>query len=288
MAAKAPSVQIELSHTLERVAQRFDEKRAQVLASHADLVHWALSAAAEPFMANPDAPDPGHLEHIQVVSVLLPSSPGSPPLTIALNPLAPPSDGLTLQLSALPVALTPREVEVLARHPPDLQSALKAAAASLIQKTQPDTEFAPALSVTEVVGDPHVRLVPAAEARRRMQERAGTAVLEELLSSDEIAMRLGLKTRQSVHDWMRKGRLLGWQGAKRGYVFPAGQLDDRNRPLDGLQHIGQLFGDAYAAWAWMTTPKTALDGETPHALLVRGDLDRAVEIAEGDLQGDFA
>ena len=143
-------------------------------------------------------------------------------------------------------------------------------------------------AAAEAVGDTRGRLVPVAEARRRMAERAGPAIPEVLLSSDEIALRLGLKTRQSVHDWMRKGQLLGWQGARRGYVFPAGQLDDRDRPLDGLQRIGQLFGDAYAAWVWMTTPRAALDDECPLALLASGDVERAVEIAEGDLQGDFA
>ena len=175
----------------------------------------------------------------------------------------------------------PRRVRDLARALAS-SSALKAAAASLVQDApQPG-------AVAEAVGHARARLVPVAEARRRMAERAGPGSPEALLSSDEVAMRLGLKTRQSVHDWRRKGRLLGWQGARRGYVFPAGQLDDRGRPLDGLQRIGDLFGDAYAAWVWMTTPKAALDDECPLALLAGGDVDRAVEIAEGDLQGDFA
>lgn len=285
MAAKAPDVLPELSQTLELVAQQITGKRAQVLASHPDLVRSALSAVAEYFMTNPDVPDPGHIDYIQVVSVLSAGSPDDPPLTIVLNPLAPLSVGLSFQLAALSVGLAPREVKILARHPAAIHSALKAAAASLVQAAQLDTE---PYTVTEAVGDPRARLVQVSEARRRMTEREAAATPRQLLSSDEIAMRLGLKTRQSVHDWMRKGRLLGWQGAKRGYVFPAGQLDNRNRPLDGLHHIGQLFGDAHAAWVWITTPKNALDGECPLALLASGDIDRAVEIAEGDLQGDFA
>ena len=51
---------------------------------------------------------------------------------------------------------------------------------------------------------------------------------EEVLSSNEVAVRLGLKSRQSVHDWLRKGKIVGWQTARRGYMFPARQLDERN------------------------------------------------------------
>ena len=111
---------------------------------------------------------------------------------------------------------------------------------------------------------------------------------EEVLSSNEVAARLGLKSRQSVHDWLRKGKIVGWQTAKRGYMFPARQLDERNQPIEGLGDIVALFGDAYAAWFWLTTPRNALDGEEPLTVLARGQRDRVIDAAEGHLQGDFA
>lgn len=46
--------------------------------------------------------------------------------------------------------------------------------------------------------------------------------------NEELVIKAGLKSRQSVHewhDWRRKGRLVGWRNARRGYVFPAVQLD---------------------------------------------------------------
>lgn len=48
-----------------------------------------------------------------------------------------------------------------------------------------------------------------------------------------------------------------------------------------------LFGDGYAAWVWLTTPSSALDGETPLSMLREGDLERVFEAAQGDAQGDF-
>ena len=81
---------------------------------------------------------------------------------------------------------------------------------------------------------------------------------------------------------------MGWPGAKRGYVFPAGQFDDRQRPVDGLEPVVGLLGNGYSTWVWLTTPRVSLDGETPMELLASGETDRVVKAAEGDKQGDFA
>ena len=110
---------------------------------------------------------------------------------------------------------------------------------------------------------------------------------EELLTSDQLAARVGLKTRQSVHNWLRQRRVIGWRGAKRQYVFPADQLDERGRPVTGLEPILAHFGDGYAAWVWLTTPLPALDGQKPLQLLRSGERDRVMAAVQGDMQGDF-
>ena len=51
--------------------------------------------------------------------------------------------------------------------------------------------------------------------------------------------------------------------------------------------VGQ-FGDGYAAWVWLTTPRPSLDGATPFTLLARGEIEYVGDAARGDLQGDFA
>ncbi|MCY4429622.1 MAG: DUF2384 domain-containing protein, partial [Rhodospirillales bacterium] len=68
----------------------------------------------------------------------------------------------------------------------------------------------------------------------------------------------------------------------------AEQLDKRNRPLLGLDHVTGLFADGYAAWVWLTTPRPSLDGATPLALLARGEVEQVAEAARGDRKGDFA
>ena len=178
--------------------------------------------------------------------------------------------------------LSPAHVAALVAHPEAVRSALAAAADALMAT---DRERR---SGVETIAGPSVPAADAAEADRRLAARSRDGAPETLLTSEELAARTGLRTRQSVHDWRRKGRIVGWQNARRGYVFPAEQLDGRNRPLAGLDRVAVLFGDGYAAWVWLTTPRPSLDGASPLALLARGEVERVAEAAQGDRQGDFA
>ena len=121
--------------------------------------------------------------------------------------------------------LGPAHVAALVAHPESVRSALAATAAALT----PDERAQP--SGIETITGPALPVVKAAEAQRRISARTREGAPEILLTTEELAARVGLKTRQSVHDWRRKGRIVGWQNARRGYVFPAEQLDGRNRPL---------------------------------------------------------
>ena len=144
------------------------------------------------------------------------------------------------------------------------------------------------MSEVETIAGPAVSTVDSDEKDRGLAARPCGGAPETLLTSEERAARTGLRTRQSVHDRRRKGRIVGWRNARRGYVFPAGQRDDRNRPLAGLDRVVGLFTGGYAAWVWLNTPRLSLDGAEPRALLARGEVERVGEAAQGDRQGDFA
>ena len=177
--------------------------------------------------------------------------------------------------------LSPAHVAALVAHPDAVCSALAVAADVLSLDDEGRTEG-------EIIAGAELRLVDDDEAVERMAARACVGAPETLLTSDELAERVGLKTRQSVHDWLKKGRIVGWRGARRGHVFPTGQLDDRGRPFDGLDRVVELFDDGYAAWVWLTTELSSLDGAKPLTLLAGGEIDRVAKAAEGDHQGDFA
>ena len=177
--------------------------------------------------------------------------------------------------------LSPAHVEALIAHPGAVRSALAVAADVLSMNDEERS------GIESTTGNEAVQ-VGAVEAATRMAGLATKGAPETLLTSVELAQRIGLKTRQSVHEWLKKGRIVGWQGARRGHVFPAGQLDERGRPLDGLDRVTWLFDDGYAAWIWLTTELSSLDGATPLALLAKGEVDRVARAAEGELLGDIA
>ena len=177
--------------------------------------------------------------------------------------------------------LSPTHVAALVAHPDAVRAALAAAADAL---SMGDREREASV---EIVQGTTPLLVDAEGSDRRLEARTLAGTPETLLTSDELAERAGLKTRQSIHDWRKKGRIVGWQNARRGYVYPAAQLDQRNRPLPGLDRVVAQFGDGYAAWVWLTTPRPSLDGATPLVLLARGEIEPVADAARGDLQGDF-
>ena len=178
--------------------------------------------------------------------------------------------------------LSSAHVATLVAHPDAVRAAL-AAAADALSMSDRERE-----SAVETIKGGAPLLVGAEESERRLAARARDGAPETLLNSDELAALAGLKTRQSVHDWRKKGKIVAWQNARRGYVFPAAQFDGRNRPLPGLDRVIGQFGDGYAAWVWLTAPRPSLDGAMPLTLLARGQIDRVANAAQGDLQGDFA
>ncbi len=135
--------------------------------------------------------------------------------------------------------LSPAHVAAAVAHPDAVRSALAVAADVLT------IDDAGRAEVETIVGA-EPRLVDDDEAAGPMVARTGRGVAEALLTSDEMAARVGLKTRQSVHDWLKKSRIVGWRG-KRRYVFPADQPDGRGRPFDGLDRVARLSNDGYAA-----------------------------------------
>jgi hypothetical protein len=189
-------------------------------------------------------------------------------------------DELTVLVRRAVKRLDADAVAALVAHPTAVEVALAATASTVGIERSNASELEP-------IGGPEPVLVSRSKAGRRLAARTKAQSERGLLSSDELATRAGLKTRQSVHDRLRKGRVIGWEGARRGYVFPAGQLDERGRPLVGIGRIAAMFPDGYAAWAWLNTPLAALDGASPLSLLKQGKVEAVITAAQGDAQGDF-
>ena len=193
-----------------------------------------------------------------------------------------PSEALEGVVNAAARHLSARHIATLAQHPEAVRSALAAVAATLAT----EGASAPTVEVETITGEaPH--LISAEEGARRLDAITQPGPSEDVLSSDELAARMGFKTRQSVHNQRIKGRIVGWQTVRRGFVFPAGQLDERGRPPAGLEHVVPHFADGYSAWMWLKSPHPALDGAAPLDVLRQGHAESVAAAAQGEMQGDF-
>ena len=129
--------------------------------------------------------------------------------------------------------------------------------------------------------------VSDADAVQRLDALTAPMRAERLLTFEEIGRVLGVKSRQTVLNLQAGGKLLGWQGIKRGTLFPAAQLDAANRPIPHLAAIRPHFTNDEALWDWLNIPMRELDGQTPIDALRASKVEAVEAVALSFAQGDF-
>lgn len=109
---------------------------------------------------------------------------------------------------------------------------------------------------------------------------------KDMLNAEAFAELLGT-SRMTVNTKRQNGQVLGLDGAKRGYRFPAWQLDVNGKPYAEIPALLQLLGSAWAVYRFLIQPHGALGGLTGRQALERGKGLDAVAAAEGIARGDF-
>lgn len=151
-----------------------------------------------------------------------------------------------------------------------------------VLKTLVDNEIADLEELVEVLARPEVladvrQRDPLARARLRGL-RAKQQLLEAeggSVSGRELAQALGM-TRQAVDKRRLNNTLIGIDFGKRGYAYPVWQVG-----LRGLDAVLAELAE-YDPWTqalFMLSANSWLDGETPLAVLRRGDLHDVVAAA---------
>ncbi|PKA45040.1 XRE family transcriptional regulator [Rhizobium sullae] len=140
----------------------------------------------------------------------------------------------------------------------------------------------------EEVREPDDELQAAlAAARGRGQRRVAQIVAEDdMLGAEAFADLLGV-SRVTVNTKRQHGQVLGLDGAKRGFRFPAWQLDRYGRPYAALPKLQEILGGAWAVYRFLITPHGSLDGRTGLDALKRGRDEDVIAAAEGIARGDF-
>lgn len=122
-------------------------------------------------------------------------------------------------------------------------------------------------------------LLSLEEGRRRLAEYATPIRLEEW--AGQVAGPVELERdydirRSTLHNWQRRGAVIGLLKGERKHVFPLEQFVD-GRPVEGLARIVEIAPSPRSAWFWLVQRSPLLAGKRPIDLLKQ---DRAEEVVE--------
>jgi len=127
------------------------------------------------------------------------------------------------------------------------------------------------------------QLIDEAEGHRRLAAIAVPVRLEDwagaVAGPTEIERLFGTK-RSTLHEWQKRGAIIGLLRGERKHVFPLAQFVD-GRPIEGMSDVVHTIGNPRVAWQWLIQPKPSING-TPLERLKQGHTSQVVEAAERD------
>ncbi|TQI65210.1 hypothetical protein FHT98_5077 [Bosea sp. AK1] len=187
-------------------------------------------------------------------------------------------------LTAAAVRMSDEQQRQILAHENDLAAAMQTVVAGLAGRP---TEKLIQLTVDKPVevslGAGLADVVDFDEGRRRLATYATPVRLEDwagpVAGPGDIEKAFGTK-RSTLHDWQRRGAVIGLLKGERKHVFPLGQFVD-GRPVEGMSDVTRIIDNPRAAWQWLIQPKPSIGG-TPLDRLKAGHLDEVIDAAERD------
>jgi hypothetical protein len=135
-----------------------------------------------------------------------------------------------------------------------------------------------------------MRLKGALDAARERGRLRSAEILDQsdMLTAEAFAGRLGV-SRMTVNARRQKRELLGLDGAKRGFRFPAWQVDEHGKAFEVLPKLFDLLGNnPWTVYRFLTQRHAALEGVSAKDALRQGKAALVLQAAESLAQGDFA
>lgn len=187
-------------------------------------------------------------------------------------------------VSAATAQLTAEQQRQIVSHEGKLAEAVEAAVADLAGKGERSlTVLKVDRSVEVSQGAGMGNLLDMDEGRRRLTAYAVPARIEDwagpVAGPAEIERTFGTK-RSTLHDWQKRGAVIGLLKGERKHVFPLAQFVD-GRPVQGMSDVTRIIGNPRAAWQWLIQLKPSIGG-TPLDRLKAGKIDEVVAAAEQD------
>lgn len=166
----------------------------------------------------------------------------------------------------------------------ELAQAVEVAVAGLVSDTGPRLKplaIGKPIEVSQGAGLPAP--VDLNEGRRRLAAFAEPMRLEDwagpVAGPAEIEKTFGTK-RSTLHDWQRRGAVIGLLKGERKHVFPLAQFVD-GRPVEGMAQVTRIIANPRVAWQWLIR-RNAEMGATPLDLMKSDRLDEVLAAAERD------
>lgn len=166
----------------------------------------------------------------------------------------------------------------------ELTQAVEVAVAGLVSDTGPRLKPLVAskpIEVSQGAGVPAP--IDLNEGKRRLAAFAEPMRLEDwagpVAGPAEIEKTFGTK-RSTLHDWQRRGAVIGLLKGERKHVFPLAQFVD-GRPVEGMAQVTGIISNPRVAWQWLIRTKSEM-GTTPLDLMKSGRLDEVLAAAGRD------
>ncbi|MBB3595134.1 hypothetical protein FHX08_005544 [Rhizobium sp. BK529] len=187
-------------------------------------------------------------------------------------------------ISAATARLSAEQQRRIAADEKELAQAVEAVVASLAEKSGRNLEEVPVGEPLEVsTGQGLGQSLNIEEGRRRLAEFATPARIEDwagpVAGPGDIEKMFGTK-RSTLHDWQKRGAVIGLLKGERKHVFPLAQFVD-GRPVEGMSRITKIISNPRVAWQWLIQTKPSIGG-TPLDRLKKGHLDEVVDAAARD------
>jgi len=212
------------------------------------------------------------------------------------------TSGRSLQGKPMAITVRPKTLEVVARQLGAMTILIETYGAALEQsrrmgrsvgfvvdvEPRGEPRFTPIGGQGHPVGEivaseaaPDDLEVALTAARARGRHRVAEILRrDDMLSADEFAALIGT-SRVTVNAKRQNRQILGLDGAKRGYRFPAWQIDENGKPFAALPDLfDRLGGSSWAVYRFLVQHHPELDGLTGRDALKRGRSAAAIEAAE--------
>lgn len=187
-------------------------------------------------------------------------------------------------VSAATAGLSAEQQRLIVSDEKELGQAVAAVVANLVDRSRHDLEEVPVGNAVEVsTGAGLGEALSIEEGRRRLAEFTTPARIEDwagpVAGPGDIEKMFGTK-RSTLHDWQKRGAVIGLLKGERKHVFPLAQFVD-GRPVEGMSQITKLIPNSRVAWQWLLQTKPSIGG-APLDRLKKGHLDEVLDAAARD------